>query len=183
MLSVNRDGGDVDLGLALTTYCEHCGAPTSEGFSFCPKCGRRREVAISSQPGLPLSLARAINVLKGKSAWSPLTIAVLGIPVILVGTSLLWVHYRDLAPGNPSEADARKVFENLRQESNSGVAEIVSFKQVSSETQEILGVKLYSVDYEAELRFPKRVQTERVTGRVTFKLSPKGWFGEDFKFH
>ena len=130
-------------------------------------------------------MSSAISAIKGKWAWNPLTIAVLGIAVILFGTILLWVLYNsNIDASDPSEADARKVFENQREERlKDGLAEILTFKKVNAESQEILGVRLYIVEYEAEIRYPNKDQTEKVEGRITFKMTDKGWLGEDGKFH
>jgi len=56
---------------------------------------------------------------------------------------------------NPSETDARKVFENtIRTRFDNTVIEIVSFKKVNAQTREDSGVKIYVVEYAAEMRYP-----------------------------
>ena len=82
---------------------------------------------------------------------------VVGVAVIFAGAILLWVLYRSgTRAGYPSDADASKVFENLRQKQlREAGAEILSFKKVGADTREVLGILTYTLDYEAEIKYPK----------------------------
>src|SRR5262245_53686265 len=108
-------------------YCQHCGSPISEGFTFCPQCGGKRQGASSSQQQpLHFSLSTAI---KEKWVWNALTIA-----AVVLGTLLLWAHYKgSIGASDPSMADVRKVFENQWEtQLKDGLAEILTFKNVAS---------------------------------------------------
>jgi hypothetical protein len=146
-------------------YCEHCGAQASESFIFCPGCGRRRH---------------GTSATTGKWAWDPLTVAVLAVTLLIVGATALWLPSKhQVAAGDPSEADTRQVFEHQRPELQNGAAKLRAFKKVNSASQEILGVIVHFADYEAEIAYPARGQTETITGQITFKLTDEGWLGED----
>ena len=149
-------------------YCEHCGAQVSESFRFCPGCGGRRD-------GRSL-----FQSLTHKWAWDPLTVGVLAITLIIVGATALWLPSNgQVAASDPSEADTRHVFEHQRPELQNGAAKLLRFKRVNSESQEIVGVIVHFAEYEAEIAYPARGQTETLTGQITFKLTDQGWLGED----
>lgn len=165
-------------------YCEHCGAPVNESFRFCPECGGSRQGAVASERPAALSESRGISEIKHRWARTPRAIAVLGMAVILVGATPLWLRYKSQTPASdPSEADARKVFEHQRKKPEDAAAHILTFRKVHSESQEILGVIVHFVDYEAEIRFPNGDQTDKLTGRLAFKLTDDGWLGEDGKLY
>jgi len=147
-------------------YCQHCGAPVSESFQYCPECGGRRH--------------GRFPFLKHSRTWDPLTIAVVTITALLVGATALWLPgKRQVVASDPSEGDTRVVFEHQRPEFQTGAAKLLTFKKVNAESQEIVGVIVHFAEYEAEIEYPARGETETLTGQITFKLTDKGWLGED----
>ena len=135
-------------------YCEHCGALLTNSINFCPHCGGKLHTASSSQGQPNLSPSSAV---KGKLAWNSLTMVIVGVAVIFAGSILLWVLYRSgTRAGYPSDANASKVFENQREKQlREAGAEILTFKKVGAEARDIFGILLYTVDYEAEIKYPK----------------------------
>lgn len=102
----------------------------------------------------------------------------------------------------PSEADARKVFENnWAWNLQTGSLEIISFRKVQERTEKKLGIEFYIIEYEAELkvsnftendwqqlRFGGYVEKKEETpegeivnawGEIGFAKTMKGWKGED----
>jgi hypothetical protein len=155
---------------STSVYCEHCGARVGESFRFCPECGGRRH---GNRPD-------ATGAANHTWARDPLTVAVVAITLILTGATALWLPYKDqVAASDPSEADTRQVFEHQRPELQNGAAELLTFKKLNSASQEILGVIVHFADYEAEIAYPTRGETETITGQITFKLTDEGWLGED----
>lgn len=68
----------------------------------------------------------------------------------------------------PSERDARNAFESHikrnisdividKKQINDGVIEILSFRKVNAQMREESGVKIYVLEYEAEIRYPKGI--------------------------
>lgn len=66
----------------------------------------------------------------------------------------------------PSERDAKKAFETHikikineqvidKKQIDDGVIEILSFRKVNAQSREESGVKIYVVEYEAEIKYPK----------------------------
>lgn len=156
-------------------HCARCGTPVSEHFRFCPECGEEH---------LPLRPVGATSASKQKWVWDPLTVAAVGITLALVVATALWLPARSQrAAGDPSDADMRRVFEHQQPDLQNGAADLLTFKRVSSESREILGVIVHFADYEAELAYRARGQTEMVTGRIAFKLTDDGWLGEDGQYY
>ena len=132
-------------------YCEHCGCAITNLGNFCPQCGDK----FHNAPGRGRSHL-SLSSVKEKLARNLLTI-VLSVAVIFAGTLLLWVLYKSGTGADyPAAADARKVLENLREKQlREASAEIVGFEKVGAESREVLGVLLYTVEYEAEIKYPK----------------------------
>ena len=103
---------------------------------------------------------------------------------------------------NPSEADAKKVFENKwAWHIKNGKIEIISFKKTNEHTDKKIGVRFYTIEYEAEIKasdfdfgdwqrlrsegpIEKQKESEheellKIWGQVTFAQTKKGWKGED----
>jgi len=147
-------------------FCQHCGAPASESFRFCPECGGRRQGRLS--------------FFHHHRTWDPLTIAVVALTAMLVGATALGLpNKHQVVASDPSEADTRVVFEHQRPEFQTGAAKLLTFRKVSAESQEIVGVIVHFAEYEAEIAYPARSETETLSGQITFKLTEKGWLGED----
>ena len=108
--------------------------------------------------------------------------------------------------GSPSEADARKEFENKSKWSykiEKGIVKVLSFKKVNGQSGEAFGVKFYKMDYEAQLEFlkntPRRIgclefmegdcgghkagDKVAVKGEIGFEKTEKGWQGESGKVY
>lgn len=102
----------------------------------------------------------------------------------------------------PSEADAKKVFENKwAWHIKNGKIEIISFKKTNEYTDEKIGIRFYTIEYEAEIRasdlvfgdwqrlrsegsFEKQKATKngeilKIWGQAAFAKTRKGWKGED----
>lgn len=68
----------------------------------------------------------------------------------------------------PSESDARKVYENKNSEKiRNGALELKNFRKVNAQMRNLMGIKVYEMEYEAEVRYPKGLNTEC--------LNPSGW--------
>jgi hypothetical protein len=103
---------------------------------------------------------------------------------------------------NPSETDARKVFENSwAWHINNGNMEIMSFTAEKSHVGDKIGIQFYTIDYVAEikavnlnltdwqrLRMEGSVEKQRdiesgeilkIWGQIRFAKTKKGWKGED----
>jgi hypothetical protein len=101
----------------------------------------------------------------------------------------------------PSNADARAVFEKQWQkEIDNGVVKVTKFEKLDGVAGELMGVKLYTMKYEAEITWPKgndigcgqgpnsnpyypcKVrdvgQKEKFNGRIEFQKTERGWQGE-----
>ena len=113
---------------------------------------------------------------------------------VIVATALILLS---ACSRTPSVADARKAFEDRWEHKiKNGDFEIVSFKKLDAQPQEIFGVKYYTLEYEVEVRhlrdlihrtelleyvagpFDKshrKGEIQRVRGVVTFTRTEKGW--------
>lgn len=54
---------------------------------------------------------------------------------------------------SPSEATGRKAFEASIAKSAAGLAKVVSFQKVNGQESDLMGVKVYSMEYKAEVEF------------------------------
>lgn len=107
--------------------------------------------------------------------------------------------------GNPSESDARKVFENqLGDNYKNGHIKLNYFKKTNGMMQEVMGMKVYTLDYEVEMKYPNGLNTQCIredgrfagwhcwmvethkvgeklqqNGSITFTLTENGWKGSD----
>ena len=105
----------------------------------------------------------------------------------------------------PSEADARIVFQNqLGKAFKDGIVRIIYFRKVNGQSRELMGVKFYNFEYEAEIEYPNGFNMEckskkgEFTGwscfmkevhdkgekvkrnsEITFERTEKGWKGPD----
>lgn len=79
---------------------------------------------------------------------------------------LLFILLLSACINYPSERDGKNAFESKikraineqiidKKQINDGTTEILSFKKVNAQRQEKSGVKLYILEYEAEIRYPK----------------------------
>jgi hypothetical protein len=106
------------------------------------------------------------------------------------------------ASKNPSEADAKKVFQNTwAWHIKNGKIEIISFKKTNEHTGTKIGIRFYTIEYEAEIKVSgldfgdwQRLRSEgpiekqkesehgellKIWGQATFAQTRKGWKGED----
>lgn len=105
----------------------------------------------------------------------------------------------------PSQSDARDVLMSKYQdEIENGLVILESFSKVNSQQGEMFGVKFYVVEYEAQIRWPKGLNTEclgdnsqfkgwdcwmkearapgkieKLQGNLTFEKTERGWKGEN----
>lgn len=69
---------------------------------------------------------------------------------------LLAIVAHGCTSSQPSEADARAIFEKRWAEQlQKGTAKILTFKKVNGQAAEFMGVKIYKLDYEAEIEYPQ----------------------------
>jgi len=111
---------------------------------------------------------------------------------VLLGTiALFLVFLFSACSAKPSEADGKKAFEDgsyFRRDLKEGSVAIKGFKKVNGQTMEAFGVKLYKMEYEAEIEylkeeggflFPpyiyKKGDIRRVKGTIMFEQTEKGW--------
>src|SRR5262245_9797819 len=96
--------------------------------------------------------------------------------------------------GAVSEKAARTAYEKSTPAIVDGKAKLVSFRKINARSRELLGMKLYEVEYEAELQFledypPLRLEPLRLvpgptgkqgeikkdSGWIPFQQTEKGW--------
>lgn len=105
------------------------------------------------------------------------------------------------AAATPSEAIGRKVFENdYATPVEKGVLKINSFKKINGQSYEILGVKGYKLEFEAEVEYlqdvkgqgmfslalttlHKKGDVDKRKGSITFEQTEKGWKAQDGKVY
>ena len=112
--------------------------------------------------------------------------------------------------GEPSEANCRTVIENRISKGNlAQIVEIVSFKKTDSYTTDIMGTKVYVVSFELEVRYLNEVNRkvslegissmvvsnylafpsgnkgvlQKISGKMEFLKTDKGWQGQDGNFY
>lgn len=108
----------------------------------------------------------------------------------------------------PSEADARKVFENSRystqgnvlgdrsgwaEEIKNGTIRIQSFKKVNGLSSEVKGAKFYTIEYESKIEFLqnyhnfhnsiKKGDVKVIYGKMGFVKKEKGWDIEHYTWN
>jgi hypothetical protein len=121
---------------------------------------------------------------------------------VLVITLILSLSILGCSTKTPSEEDARKVFENKwAWHIKMGKIEIISFKKVKARTEDRVGIKFYTIEYEAQLKasnlnfsdwqrlrldgiFEKQRDIEggeilKLWGEISFVKTEDGWKGED----
>jgi sulfatase maturation enzyme AslB (radical SAM superfamily) len=111
--------------------------------------------------------------------------------------------------GKPSATDAQKIVNNLIQKQSHGFIKLINIKKTNAQEGEMMGVKLYSLEYEAVIQFidncywaentftaqknnpgpwggfmtkwfrASRGQQTVVHGKLNFEKMEKGWRGED----
>ena len=96
--------------------------------------------------------------------------------------------------GTPSENDAKKVFSNNYEPVSLGIARIKSFQKTNGQEQDMFGVKMYTLDYSAEVEWveltPQAAEAvyannpswkepagyiSKQTGSYHFSKTEKGW--------
>ena len=184
-------------------YCEYCGARSDAESRFCGQCGNRisEEFINSSQRG-------PVDAISAKSMRSPSSVVVVGGAAIVVFCVLLIVLFKSVWIDYPTESEARIVFERQhREQINGGFVEIVSFKKTNGQSSEMNGVKFYTIEYEADIKYPKGInsncsrteftgwdcwfaaigggqirqkgEVEKRRDKITFERTEKGWKGPD----
>jgi len=76
----------------------------------------------------------------------------------------------------PSEADARSEFEKKwKKQMEDGTVKITKFQKTDGQSAEIAGVEIYTLDYEAEIEFPKGLNPQcKDTSKFSWEcLSPQ----------
>ena len=72
----------------------------------------------------------------------------------------------------PTESDARSVFENqLGKKFKDGTIKINSFKKINGLSREASGIKIYTLEYEAEIEYPNGLNTQCISKNGKFM----GW--------
>ena len=103
----------------------------------------------------------------------------------------------------PSESDGRVVFENKwKQELESDTVKLLRFEKVNAQSGEVMGIKFHKLEYEAEIEYPKWLNTHCkkgqltgwdcwmveirekgekriIKGEITFEETEKGWKAPD----
>lgn len=187
---------------ASDIFCEQCGSTVSSESKFCGQCGNR----IGQERHRRRAHFTNVSTPKAIPLRSPAV--VIGAAAILVFCALLVVLFKNTVTNYPTEAVAKKVFENqYRDQINGGFAEIVSFKRTNGQASEMYGVKLYTIEYEADIKYPKGVNSncsrteftgwdcwfaaigggqirqkgeiEKRRGKLIFERTEKGWKGPD----
>jgi hypothetical protein len=99
--------------------------------------------------------------------------------ILIVISSLLFA----CSLSYPSEDDGRKAFS----ERNKGILKVKSFRKTDGKSMEAMGVKMYEMNFEAEvecLTFAltmdgvtcyQKGQTQKVQNSIRFEKSEKGW--------
>lgn len=121
--------------------------------------------------------------------------------IAFIGMTILFTSCSD----GPSNAEARAIFEKQWQnEIDEGVVKVSRFDKVDGVAGELMGVKLYSLKYDAEITWPKGNdigcgqgpnanpyylcrsreigQKEKFSGTIQFQKTEKGWQGELLPF-
>lgn len=125
------------------------------------------------------------------------------IRIAMSVTCLLTALNISACSANPSERDARKVYEYRNSHDlKKGEIEIVSFKKVNGKSMDVYGQKFYTLEYEVVIKYPKGInpqcatgntaytpcgllkvrapgQLEKLTGEVDFEKTERGWKGDD----
>jgi len=91
----------------------------------------------------------------------------------------------------PSEMNARTVLENqMKSDIQDGTVRIFSFKKVNGQLLDIDGIKVYNLEYEMKIEFPKGIyafgrqirgkgEIAVKKGEIEFEETEKGWRGPD----
>jgi hypothetical protein len=102
---------------------------------------------------------------------------------------------------NPDESIGRQVFQNLNKKGvEQNIIKINSFKKTNGQSYEMLGVKHYKLDYEAEIEYLEDVKGQSMftpaiitihkkgekveqNNHLTFEQTEKGWKADDGKVY
>lgn len=69
---------------------------------------------------------------------------------------ILVIFIVNCGSSTPSESEARAIFEKqYENDIKNGIVKITKFKKVNGQSGEMMGVKFYSLKYEAEIEYPK----------------------------
>jgi len=83
--------------------------------------------------------------------------------IAAVAMALLWVFVSSACgSGHPSEADGRRVLE-ARSKSEGDLYKINSFRKTNGQAAEVMGVKMYGFEYEAEVECLKQSWSAQIT--------------------
>jgi len=180
-------------------YCENCGESMSADSNFCAQCGNR----ITERP-IVGSYERAGTSANGSLVRLPSATVVVGAAAVIVLCVVIFLLFNRALTNYPTESAARTVFENQRREKiNSGFIEILGFKKVDGQRRELHGVTFYTVEYQAEIKYPKGSKCTvqeylfgnvgcaemqpgeigNLRGEITFERTENGWKGPDGKIY
>jgi hypothetical protein len=83
----------------------------------------------------------------------------------------------------PSESDAREFFENQwKNEIENGTIKIIRFDKINGQYDEVMGIKFYELEYEAEIENSKG-ESKVLRSNIIFQKKIRGWKAPDGKFY
>lgn len=83
----------------------------------------------------------------------------------------------------PSESDAREFYENQwKTELENGTIKIIRFDKINGKYDEVMGIKFYELEYEAETENSKG-ERKIIKGNIVFQKKIRGWKAPDGKFY
>ena len=89
-------------------------------------------------------------------------------------------------PPAPTEGDAQSVWHHIAEQNRVGdVSELVSLKKTNGQMQEVNGMKVYTLFYEAKIRYRTQVghwkpgDVQTLDSNYGFQSTEKGWQGPD----
>ena len=114
--------------------------------------------------------------------------------IIAFGIILLGMFAFAACSSLPSESDAEQVFANKwKKKIDQGIVRINSFEKTNGQESEVSGVKIYEIEYQAELEYLKdnkpallkkaigsnKGNIKNPSGTIRFEKTEKGWKGQD----
>ena len=83
----------------------------------------------------------------------------------------------------PSESDAREFYENQwKSELENGTIKIIRFDKINGKYDEVMGIKFYELEYEAEIE-NSNGKRNIIKGNIVFQKKIRGWKAPDGKFY